>query len=161
MLRPFSRVVVIEAVGLVPQPLASDSVHRVDDGHEVLEELAGDVLVAVVDLGQLQCDAQHRGAVERHPRRAIGLGELAAGGQRLAAVEDADVVQAEEAAGEEVLPLHVLAVHPPGEVEEELGKGALEEVGVPAAAGAGLLVDPPGCPGVHRRVRRRRPRTPR
>jgi hypothetical protein len=58
------QLVVIEAIGLVPEPLAAQRVHRVDDGHEVLEELAGDVLEGVVHLRQLQRDAQHRGAEE-------------------------------------------------------------------------------------------------
>jgi hypothetical protein len=53
------------------------------------------------------------GAVEGHPRRAVRLLEVAAGGERLGAVEDADVVEAEEAAREDVLSLGVLAVHPP------------------------------------------------
>ena len=47
---------------------------------------------------------------------------MAAGGQRRAAVEDADVVEAEEAALEDVLALGVLAVHPPGELSSSLWK---------------------------------------
>ena len=43
------------------------------------------------------------------------------------AVEDADVVEAEEAALEDVAPLGVLAVDPPGEVEQQLVEDALEE----------------------------------
>ena len=48
-------------------------------------------------------------------------------GQRRAAVEHADVVEAEEAALEDVAALRVLAVHPPGEVEHQLVEDALEE----------------------------------
>ena len=145
-------MVVVEAVGLVPQPLAADRVDRVDDGHEVLEELAGDVLVRLVHLRQLERDAEHGGAEEGHPRRAVGLGEVTAGGQRLAPVEHPDVVQTEEASGEEVLPVGILPVHPPGEVEQQLVEDALEERDVPPAPRPGLLVDPPASPGVHGRV---------
>ena len=44
-----------------------------------------------------------------------------------AAVEDADVVEAEEAALEDVAALRVLAVDPPGEVQHQLVEHALEE----------------------------------
>jgi hypothetical protein len=48
------------------------------------------------------------------------------GGQRGAAVEDADVVEPEEAPLEDVLAETVLAVDPPGEVQEQLLEAALE-----------------------------------
>ena len=69
---------------------------------------------------QLRRQLQHVLAEERHPCRAVRLLEVAAGGERRAAVEDADVIQAEEAALEDVLAEAVLAVHPPGEVEQQL-----------------------------------------
>ena len=46
------------------------------------------------------------------------------------AVEDADVVEPEEAALEDVAALGVLAVHPPGEIEQQLVEDALEELAV-------------------------------
>src|SRR5262249_57505447 len=67
-------------------------------------------------------------------------------------VEDADVVETEEAAAEEVAPVDVLAVHPPGEVEDALLEHASEEMEAPLVAGRGHLVDPPRRPGVHRRI---------
>ena len=39
----------------------------------------------------------------------------------------------EETAGKQVLPLGILAIHPPGEVQQELLKDALEEVPIAAA----------------------------
>ena len=68
---------------------------------------------------QLDRDLQHPLAVERHPRRAVGLLERAAARQRRRAVEDADVVEAEEAALEQVAAVGVLAVDPPGEVGQQ------------------------------------------
>ena len=53
-------------------------------------------------------------------------------GQRRA-VEGADVVETEETALEDVVALGVLAVHPPGEVDQQLVEDPLEEIDVPAA----------------------------
>ena len=78
---------------------------------------------------------------------------MTAGGQRLAAVEHADVVQAEEAALKDVHALGVLAVHPPGEVQQQLVEDALQKRAVARAATLLLdLVDAPRRPGMHRRI---------
>src|SRR5215831_7289137 len=78
---------------------------------------------------------------------------MTSGRQRGAAVEHADVVEPEEAALEHVFARAVLAVHPPGEVEEELMVGRLEELEVDRTVqgllGAGEIQ---GGPGVYRRV---------
>ena len=66
-------------------------------------------------------------------------------GQLLAAVDDGDVVEAEEAALEDVVALAVHPVHPPGEVDEQLVEAALEEGPV------GLC--PSGCGPCCRRAR--------
>src|SRR5581483_3799354 len=77
----------------------------------------------------------------------------AAGGQRSAAVEDADVVEAEEAAAEDVVAGGVLAVHPPGEIEAELLEGLSQELEVAGAVALLIdLVDEVGGPGVDGRV---------
>src|SRR5207247_3976182 len=90
--------------------------------------LGGQVLVDAVFGRQLQGDAHEVEAVHRYPTRAVGLVDVAAGGElHRAAVEDADVVQPEKAALEDVQALAVLAVDPPGEVEQQLVKDALEE----------------------------------
>src|SRR5262245_56439078 len=97
------------------------------DVEEVLEELARDVLVGRVYLRQLDRDRERVERVGVHPARAIGLLDESAGRQFLAPVEDADVVEAEEAALEDVFPLRILAVDPPGEVQQQLLEDALEE----------------------------------
>ena len=97
------QLVVVEAVLLVPQAGAAERVHRVGDVDEVLEELRRHVLVGRLGLGELERHREHRRAEEGHPRRAVGLLEVAARRQRLRAIEHADVVEAEEAAGEEVV----------------------------------------------------------
>ena len=82
-------------------------------------------------------------------RSMVGLLQAAVDGQGGRAVDGADVVEAEEAALEEVVALGVLAVHPPREVEEQLVEDALEELVVLVA---GDLPHPQRRPGVHRRV---------
>ena len=62
--------------------------------------------------GQLDDDGQHGRAAERPSRRAIGLHQVPAGRQPPGAVEHLDVVEPHEAAGEEVIALDVLAMHP-------------------------------------------------
>ncbi len=65
-----------------------------------------------------------------HPGRAIGLLEHHAIGQGRVAVEDTDVVQSQEAAFKDVIPLGVFAVDPPGEVEHQFLEDALQEDGI-------------------------------
>ena len=118
----------------------------------MLEEFRSEVLINRVLGGQLQRHRQHRGAVERHPGRGVGLLQRAAGRQRLGAVEHTDVVEPEETAGEEIVAFGVLAVHPPGEVEQQLLENAFEECAVAFGACAGHLVSAPRGPGMDRRI---------
>ena len=137
--------VVEEAVLLVPQALG---VHGVDDQHEVLDELHLDVGPGVVLGRQDPRHLQQREGVERHPAGAVGLLE-AATRREVRAVDRADVVQAEEAAGEQVVALGVHPVDPPGEVHQQLRQQPGEEVGVATP------VDVPHVqrrPGMHGRV---------
>src|SRR5204862_5534452 len=96
---------------------------------------------------------QHAGAVEGHPRGAVGLLEMAAVREALVAVDDADVVEAEKAAGENAVAVLVLAVYPPGEVEEEFLKDAGEKFAVLYAGAFGVdLINAPRGPGVAGRI---------
>src|SRR5690606_32652675 len=102
--------------------------HGVADEDEVLKEFRGNVLVRPAMLGKLQRHVEHVEAVEAHPPRAVRLFEHAARGQGLGAVEEANVVEPQEAALEDVLAFLVLTVDPPGEVHEEFLEHALKEV---------------------------------
>src|SRR5271165_7549346 len=129
--------VVEELVLLVPQSDAglAEVVHRLRDVQEVLEELGGDIFVDRIVLRQLERDAHEIQGVHGHPAGSVRLIDVAAGRQLGAAVEDADVVQAEKSALEYVAALGVLAVHPPGEVQNQLVENSLQESEVaPAAA---------------------------
>ena len=148
--------VVVEFVGFVPQPdgIAADLGHRLGDQQEMLEELGGDVLVDMVGRRQFERDPHQVERVHRHPGGAVRLVDVSAGRQLRAAVEDADIVEPEEPALEDVAPLGVLAVHPPGEVQHQLVEDAFEKGDVALAAMrlAVDLIDPPCRPAVHRRV---------
>ena len=79
----------------------------------MLEEAERQVLVHRILLRQDERHLQHALAVERHPRRAVGLIEIPASRQRRAPIEDADVVESEESTGEHVAPLRILAIDRP------------------------------------------------
>ena len=106
--------VVEEAVLFIPEPdvLAADLVHRVGDVDEVLPELAGDIFIGRIFLGQLQRNRQQVERVHGHPAGAIRLLDGAAGRQRLAAIKHADVVETEKAALENVVALRRLCDSP-------------------------------------------------
>ena len=98
------------------------------DQREVLEELGRQVLVG---RGRARRAAS---AISSRFRQYIAIHAVPSdcssrpptGSAR--AVERADVVEAEEAALEDVVALGVLAVDPPGEVQQQLVEDALEEV---------------------------------
>src|SRR5713226_5312875 len=100
----------------------------------MLEELCRDVFVDMIIRRQFERYAHQVQRVHRHPGGGVGLVDVAALGQRLAAVKDADVVEAEKAALEDVAALGVLAVDPPGEIEDQLVEDALEKGAVALAA---------------------------
>ena len=119
----------------------------------MLGELVREVLEFRVFGGELEGDFEHVLAVEGHPRRAVGLLEMPSGRQRRAAVEDADVVEAQESSREDVASRGVLAVEPPVEVEEQHLEAAAQEIEVATPVLAAVhAVDEQGRPGVHRRV---------
>ena len=146
--------VVEEPVDIVPHlvVMLAEAIHRVRDPDEVLEEPVSVLLVHRVLLGEDERDLEHVLAVEGHPGRSVRLLERAPGRKRRASVEDADVVEAEEAAREDVPSGGVLPVHPPVEVEEQPLEGALEELDVAPPEVPLDLVEEVRRPGVDRRV---------
>ena len=126
--------VVEETVLLVPHAGVLAQVrHGRGDPQEVLAELQRHVLVVRIGHRQFRGDFEHVLAEQRHPGGAVGLFQVTAGGQRRAAIEHADVVQSQEAALEDVAARTVLAVDPPGEVQEQLLEATLEPFSVALA----------------------------
>src|SRR6202041_2132371 len=133
--------VVKESVGLVPQShsIGAEMVHGVGNVDEVLPEFAGDVFVGGILRGELHGDGQQVQRVHGHPAGAVGLLDVAAGGKRVTAVEDSDVVEAEKAALENVHTFSVFAVDPPGEIQKKFMEDADQKCAVTAAVA--LFVD--------------------
>ena len=106
-------------------------IHRVGDVQEMLPELAGDVLVSrIFAASSIAIASRFRQYIAIQPVPSA-CSMMPAGGQRGAAVEDADVVQPQEAALEDVAAFGVLAVHPPGEVQQQLVEDALRNARSP------------------------------
>ena len=123
------------------------------DVDEVFPELARDIFVGVVVLGQFDRDREHIERVHRHPTGRVRLFETNTARQRLAAVEQSNVVQPKEPALEHVQPLGVLAIDPPCEVQQELEEHALEKDAIALAAPLLVdFVDTPRRPRMDRRV---------
>src|SRR5438105_4075547 len=128
-------------------------VHRAGDAEEMLEELRRDVFVNRILARELERGPHHVEAKHSHPARAIALLEMAAVRQGRAPIEDADVIETEEAALENIFPFGVFPVHPPGEGDEELVENGFEEITI-AFARLFLFdfVNAPRGPANHRRI---------
>ncbi len=135
--------VVEEAVLLVPHlvRVLADRVDRPRRSRRSAQELQDEVLVGRVAFGEDERQLEHVLAEQRHPRSAVGLLEAAAGRQRCAAVEHADVVEPEEPALEDAAAARVLAVDPPREVEEQLVERLPQEREVDVVVAAELQVE--------------------
>ena len=102
----------------------------------MLDEICDHVFVSGVVGDKLYRELHHVLAEQGHPGRAVRLLQVAAGGQRGAPVENADVVEAEKSPLEHVFAEPVLPVHPPGKVQQELVKCRFQELDVCLAAQA-------------------------
>ena len=76
---------------------------------------------------------------------------MAAGRQGCATVEHPDIIEAEEAALEDVFPIGVLAIDPPGKIQEQFMEDPLQEHTIPNTLSLLFnLVDAPGSPSMDR-----------
>ena len=115
--------VVVETVLLVPHTFRPRLIHGVGDPKEMIRKLHGHVFVERVVSRQLDGNFQHVLAEHGDPRGAVSLLKVATSGQRSTAVENADVVQPEEAAFKKVFAKTIFAVHPPTEIQHQLDAG--------------------------------------
>ena len=118
----------------------------------MLDELKRDFFVSRVGFGQDQGDLQHVLAVKRHPCRPICLLERSTGGELCAAVEYADVVQAQKSPGEHVAPRRVLPVDPPVEIQHQSLKHTFQKTQVRPAKFLLHFEERERGPRVHRRI---------
>ena len=105
-------------------------------------------------LREFERDAQQVQAIHRHPARAVGLIDKAAGGQRGAAVEHTDVIEAEETTLKNISSLRVLAVDPPGEIQKQFMEDAFKKFHVTFV----MLVNFTAMLAIHLEHAPRRPR---
>src|SRR5215469_18616351 len=96
--------IVEESVPLIPHRFLvwPDAIHGVSDPGKVLKETEGHFFVHRVVFRESHSDFQHAQTIEGHPGCAVSLIEISAGRQRCTAVENADVVEPEESARENV-----------------------------------------------------------
>src|SRR5438045_9076025 len=114
----------------------------------MLEELRGHVFVNRIGMCEFQRHGKHREAIESHPGGSVRLLEESASWQRLRTIEHADVIEPEETAGEKIVAFGVFAVHPPGEIEQQLLECAFKKSAITLPARTSHLVNAPGGPGV-------------
>src|SRR3984957_14998666 len=127
--------VVKEAILAVPHLIGirTDSIHRIGNPEKVLKESKCGFLVDRIVFSEDERNLQHVLAIKGHPGSAVCLVEPPTGGKFSAAIEDADIVETQKAAGEYVTAVRILAVHPPIEIQHQALEGALEEANVGAA----------------------------
>ena len=102
---------------------------------------------------ELESDLEHVLAEQGHPGGAVGLLQMASGGQWRAAVENADIVEPEKPALEEASAKPVLAVHPPAEIRRQPAEHPLQKIEIGLAAHRLLhAVEKDRCPGLYRRI---------
>src|SRR5262249_62245793 len=102
---------------------------------------------------QLRRMPPHVQAFHAHPAGAVGLFKMPAGWKRCRTIEYTDVVEAEKAALKNVRAVGVLAVHPPGKVQQQLVKDFFQKGAVRDSANAPLdFVNAPRRPRMNRWV---------
>src|SRR6516165_9441100 len=89
---------------------------------EVIDKLLDQRAIERIIAGQFESQFSHFLAEQAHPRRTVGLLQIAARRQRGAAIENAYVIQPQKPTLEHILAETVLAVDPPGEVQHQLGE---------------------------------------
>src|ERR1043165_1946327 len=114
--------VVKEPILLIPESdlVVATIIHRMRDEDKVFPKLAGYILKARIFFRELHRDREQVQRVHRHPTRAVRLRDMAAGRQRCAAIENADVIETEKAALKNIHPVSAFAIYPPGEIQQQL-----------------------------------------
>src|SRR6516162_7899596 len=120
----------------IPQRYAAIDMSRdgVGDRQELRKGLDGDAFVIGIFGCELEGDHRHVEREHRHPAGGVRLLQTEARRQWLGAGEDGDVVEAEKAALEDIMPVPVLAIDPPGIVQQQLLEHPVQEMKVSGAA---------------------------
>src|SRR5215468_10565421 len=132
--------------------MIANPIHRVGNPDEVFKETVSHLFIDRVVLGENNGDLKHDLAIQSNPRGAIGLFDSSAGGQVGTAIKHANVVQAEKSAREDIAPLRVFAVYPPGEIEQQALEALFQKLDVAPAPLILNLVQEQRSPGMDRRI---------
>ena len=146
--------VIEEPVLVVPHfvVVLTNSIHGVCDPEKMLHKPESDILVHRVILRQNERDLQHVLAIESHPSCTVRLVEVTARGKGSTAIEDANVVEPEESACKNILPLRVLPVDPPVEILHEALKRSFQETNVGSPQFAFDIEEEQCCPCMDRGI---------
>ena len=115
-----SQQVIVKAIFLVPHTIRSGAVHGRGNVIKLLGKLEDHILVTGIVGSKFDGDLRHILAEQGHPGCPVCLLQVAAGGKRCTAIEDADVIEAEKASFEYVLAEPVFTIHPPGKIQSQL-----------------------------------------
>ena len=85
------------------------------------------VLITRIMGGEFYRKFQHILAEKCHPGRAIRLLQVAAGWQRGTAVENTDIIKAQEPTFKYIFAKPVFPVYPPGKIQQSLLKADLQK----------------------------------
>src|SRR5215469_6622465 len=112
-----SEEVIIETVFFVPHLIVviANAIHRIGNPDEVFIETISHVLIDRVVLGEDNGNLKHNLAIQSNPCGAISLFDSSPSGQVRTAIKHTDVIEAQKSPGEDIAPLRVFAVYPPGE----------------------------------------------
>src|SRR6478609_11837876 len=119
----------------------------------MLDKLECELVERRIGAREFHRDLSHVLAIQRHPGGAIRLFKVPAAGKGIAAIEDPNVVKAEEPSFKDILPKTVFPVDPPGEIEDQLVEDPLQKLDVTnAVLRLFQVVHEQGGPGMHWRV---------
>src|SRR5215472_13204058 len=92
---------------------------RLGNPDEMFVEPVSHLLLDRDGVGKDDGDLKHDLAKQSNPCGAICLFNSSPSRQLGAAIKHANVIQAEKSSGEDIAPLRVFAVYPPGEIEQQ------------------------------------------
>src|SRR3979411_1922372 len=96
----------------------------------MFKELRRDIFVNMIFSRELDRHSHQVQAEHSHPTGAVALFEMGAVVKNRVAIEHADIVESEKAALENIFPLGVLAIHPPGKGDQHFVENRLEKCAV-------------------------------
>src|SRR5580704_2546137 len=125
---PRNQVVIEKSVLLIPErhEWIPDAIHGIGDEDVVLPEFAGNIFINGVLFGQQKGGSKHVFGESSHPACAIRLSKQVAL-RKFVAIEYTNVIHPQKSTLENIFAQCVLAVDPPGKVEEHLLKDTFQK----------------------------------